>query len=356
MRKILALIILIVLLTVTFVNGYSAEIDGIDDGYEWDGAASCVMVDGESNCGVDFAIMKTLLDNENRAVYFCFMWKDPDLETDNLMTGISLSVNDSERFVFTSDLSPVDYDAYKFSFEGAVSIDKNNGATCEVRIGFKEGLPKRIYGTVRFIDAAGMPSNEYDFSLINEEYTERTALVINSYDNNGSDEPKNKTTTKNQKTEETNSGDYTTHDIEISTSPPYSYVRTTKVKNTTLKSTTESSTVTETVLSKNEPSSKSTTVRNIKNNLSSTKNKSQNKDNKPVTTAYDEKISDVKTSVISSNTESESLVSEASKTDVTQGTKYKYTVGAVSATVLVLLAAWSAKSGKIKADTENNDD
>ena len=35
----------------------------------------------------------------------------------------------------------------------------------------------------------------------------------------------------------------------------------------------------------------------------------------------------------------------------TNGTKYKYIIGAVSATVLVLLTAWSARSSKRKKDT-----
>ncbi len=90
-----------------FLNAHAVEIDGIDGGYEWDGLQPYVLISGESNCSVNLGTMKLKFDNENRAVFFCFMLKDPKLEKDNLNVGISLSIENSEPFVITMSSTPV---------------------------------------------------------------------------------------------------------------------------------------------------------------------------------------------------------------------------------------------------------
>lgn len=157
---------------------YSVNIDGIHSGDEWDGATVNKIFDGESNSGADFGLVQTLIDSENSAVFLCFMHKDPNLEIDNLCAGIEVSVEGSNSFEVTSGSSPSYADFSEYSFEGAVSINENNGATTEIRVGFKFGLPREISCKVRFIDASGAKSNQYSFKIINDFYTETTEMTI----------------------------------------------------------------------------------------------------------------------------------------------------------------------------------
>lgn len=181
MKRVLSLLCLLVLVLSFAFTAFSADIDGIDNGAEWDGAAVLKLLDGESNCNVNFGLVKAEFDNESSAVFFSFMFIDPMLEQGNENAGISLSIEDSEPFVLTMSSTPFEYDVDKYSFSGAMSLDENNGATCEVRIGIKYGLRNRINGTVRFIDSNGAPSNFYDFSFDNEGYVSATEKYV--YDN-----------------------------------------------------------------------------------------------------------------------------------------------------------------------------
>lgn len=149
------------------------------------------MLDGESNSGVNFGLVKTMIDSEESALYLCFMHKDPSLEIDNVNTGVSVSVENSDYFEVSPSVSPNYADTSEYSFNGAVTIDENNGATSEIRVGFKFGLPQKINCNVRFVDSSGAFSNLYSFTVINEEYTETTELIITQ------EEPE---TTKKEKT------------------------------------------------------------------------------------------------------------------------------------------------------------
>lgn len=359
-------ILIILVLMVSFgliINAYSADIDGIDDGYEWADAVSYILINGESNCDVDYGAVKLFFDNENRAVYFCFMLKDPNLEADNLKAGVSFSVNDSDLFVLTAEYETQDYDFNKFSFEGAVSVDENHGASCEVRLGFKEGIPRDINCTVCFIDAKGMPSNEYDFSVVNEEYTERTVFLSDNTADNSNTVSKttkaNKTTESSSHRTETERSSrcrttterigYTTEEFSINTSPLYVYSRTSvnRESSKTVLDTSSSASVTE--------------------NKTTTERKTQtDKTQKKVATAnvyyyekeiivYTDNITEITGNSSSSNTtflsetNSEIGTTENSGTasvSVSEGKKYKTIIGVISAVLILLLAAWASKSGK----------
>lgn len=357
MKKAVACIMALLCALSFVMIAYSAKIDGIDGGYEWDGATSYIFIDGESNCGVKLGIMKIKFDNENRAIFFCFMLSDPHLEPDNLQTGISLTIENSSSFVLTMSENPNSFDINKYSFEGAMSVDDNNGATCEVRLGIKEGLPKTINGSVRYIDSEGIPSNEYKFSVVNEGYVELTALEVSPTAD--SDDPaynpglltekakttkksttKSTTTRKNRYTKATTTTvKYTTEKFVINTSPPYSYVRTT-VPSTTKKSETTTA----------EKTTKSA------------------KTQAGVTVYYYEKeiiISQVIiTDPIEETTAAPETFTEAetptTAISLSTGKKYKYIIG-ISATVLfLLLAAWAAigakKSNEGIEKSEKSDD
>ena len=224
------------------VTAFSVETDGIDNGVEWDGATAYKLLDGESNCNVNFGLVKVKFDNKNNAIYLCFMFKDINLELDNQQVGISLKIEDSEPFLLTVNCSPSEYDVDKYSFEGAISVNENHGATCEVRLGIKHGLPQTVSGSVRFIDSQGSPSNFYNFTLVNEEYEEPTDVIMAP--TRDSDDPAynpdlldEKTTRKSRK--KTTTQKTTTEEFVIKTSPPYSYTGRTKASTTQRLKTSE---------------------------------------------------------------------------------------------------------------------
>ena len=176
--KIFFVFLIIFVCVSEFPSAYSAEIDGIHSGDEWDSAVVTKLFDGESNCGVGFALVQTMIDIENRAVYFCFMHRDVSVEPDNINTGVVFSVGNSEWFEVTPEMSPTYSDSSEYSFEGAVSVDEDHGVTTEIRTGFKSGIPEEIKCSVRFIDSSGAMSNVYNFTVINDKYTETDELII----------------------------------------------------------------------------------------------------------------------------------------------------------------------------------
>lgn len=226
MKRVFCLVISLLIILVFLVNAFSANIDGIDSGIEWDDAVAYKLVDGESNCGVNFGLVKAKFDNESSAVFLCFMFIDPTLEPDNQNAGVLVSLDGSSFFELNANNSPTNADINKYSFDGAMLIDENNGVTCEIRIGIKDGLPRSINGEVRFVDANGEPSNLYSFLLINEGYTEPTELEIAPTKDNTdpyyNSDATNKKTTKKRTTE----------------GKVYTEKRTTRKPKTTTKATT----------------------------------------------------------------------------------------------------------------------
>lgn len=178
MKRISAFILVFVIMLSFIINAFSVDIDGISNGNEWHDATAYVLVDGESNCNINFGAVMVKFDNENSCVYMCFSFIDPELETDNPDCGVKISVNGSRFFVVDASSSPLNEEIDRYSFDGAVSSNEVSGGVCEVRVGFKEGLPRQIDCDVQLIDSKGEPSNHYNLSLINEGYTETTALEI----------------------------------------------------------------------------------------------------------------------------------------------------------------------------------
>ena len=253
MKKVCILLSFIFCLNSFILSVFSFSIDGIDSGVEWDGATYYKFIDGESNCGVNFGLVKIKLDNSDNSVYYCFHFSDPNLLPDNSNAGISLSVDGSQQFEITASDSAVYENVSPYSFESAIYIDENNGATCEVRFGIKTGLPQNINSSVRFIDSDGCYSNYYDFIVVNEEYTvnnsilhptaDNTDPIYNPYtDTQKSTKIKTTKTTKakttkasttKKKASEETKGETLLPYVEIKTSPPYSY--TGRIKNTVSK-------------------------------------------------------------------------------------------------------------------------
>lgn len=237
----------VAILITNYPSASSADIDGIHDGVEWDSAVVNKLLDGESNSGVNFGLVQTMIDSENSALFLCFMHKDPLLEVDNVSTGVAVSVENSDYFEVTPALSPAYSDSSEHSFEGFVTVDENNGATTEIRVGFKFGIPREIRCKVRFIDSSGALSNVYGFTVVNDEYSETTELVITHVEPEKTEKSttarsaettktRKATTKKKAETKKKTTAKQTekkTDDFVISKTPRrYTYVRTTKSRTT----------------------------------------------------------------------------------------------------------------------------
>ncbi len=179
MKKIALFFLALVLCFSMHLNVYSVSIDGIDKGAEWDGAETQIILNGESNCKANFGLIKWISEPETNNIFLCVMFKDPYLQSDNTNAGVSLQIDNSDPFIVTVNSSPEQYDVDKYYFDGAVMVDSNGGATCELRIGLKFGLPDTINGKIRFYDSDGSPSNVYDFIIENTSATEEYDYIYN---------------------------------------------------------------------------------------------------------------------------------------------------------------------------------
>ena len=178
MKRIYTAFLAVMLLMIFMINAFSINIDGIDINNEWHDSATYNLVNNDSNCNITFGVVKVKFDNQNSAVYLNFMFIDPMLERGNLNCGAKISVEGCSPFVIVAGNSPINNEIDIYSFDAAVAADDNNGATCEVRIGFKEGMPRELFCDVQLIDSQGEPSNCYYLNLINEGYSEPTVMDI----------------------------------------------------------------------------------------------------------------------------------------------------------------------------------
>lgn len=184
MKKLTVFFIVLTLCFCSFFNANSIYLDGYDSGTEWEGAETQLILNGESNCKVNFGLIKCVFDSEINTAYLCIMFKEPNLSTDNQNVGISLQIEDSDPFIVSASSVINKIDVDKYYFEGILTIDDNNGVTTEIRLGIKHGLPDVLNGKVRFYDSDGVPSNVYSFSIENTEETTQNSNNGSYYVNN----------------------------------------------------------------------------------------------------------------------------------------------------------------------------
>ncbi len=202
MKRVIVFFFLFLFAIASTFNAFSYTIDGIDNGYEWDSATVYKIFDGESNSGVNFGVLKYKFDYETSAVMFCFMFSDPEFTQDNPNAGILLTVEGYDFEFDASDISSAQ-NIEPYSFEGAIYLDVNNGATAEIRVGVKSGLPKSLDCCVRFIDSHGYYSNLYSFTVVNDNYQETENVIIYPSDDNNTQKTSKKRTTTEKRTSTT---------------------------------------------------------------------------------------------------------------------------------------------------------
>lgn len=336
MKRIVLVLSILILLYVNIFTAFSFDVDGVDSGTEWNGATVYTLINGESNCKVDFGLVKVKFDYDTDALNFCFLFSDPDFTPDNPYAGISLSVDNNSPFEITSSVGKSYDNILPHSFDGAVIVNDTKGATCEIRVGFKSGLPETINCSVRYIDSQGSYSNYYEFKVVNENYKPQEVLTVSSAADNNDIKYNYKTT----KSKTTAKEEYT-----IKTSPPYSYTGRTK-KPTTQKLTTQKPTEASSVVTSKTSKTKKETVKVY-----------YYEKEVYISEVYiSEKSSEVSnlTTEININTSDYSVISdgysEASQENISlsKGTKYKKAVacaGLASFTALAFFGVYTAKKG-----------
>ncbi len=200
MKRLSIFFVIFALCFSAFINSYSISIDGYDDGSEWENAETQIILNGESNCKVNFGLVKFFTDPEINTLYLCILFTEPGIESDNSNAGVSIQIDDSDIFIVNVKSDTPQYNVDKYYFESSVIVDDNGGITCEARIGIKHGLPDIINGKLRFYDSDGSPSNVYYFTVVNNEtatqqQNSNQGYYTEKHTNSSSDKP----TVKNSK-------------------------------------------------------------------------------------------------------------------------------------------------------------
>ncbi len=171
--KRLFFVISIFLIFVFSVNAYAAvKIDGSDDGIEWQNAEYTLLVNDVGVNNVDFAYAKTLVSSEYEVCYILFLSDRISDSYDN--AGFILTVNDSLEIKVTSEGIHVDGDSDEYLVNSMMSVNPEDGVSCEIKVGFKRGLPEKISATACLIDGSGNHSYHYPITAINPFYSEET--------------------------------------------------------------------------------------------------------------------------------------------------------------------------------------
>ncbi len=350
MKRIIATAIFFLFLFSFVTKTFAVICDGKDSGYEWDGASTVLLANGETNCNVSQGIIRFKIANDENAVYFAIILSDNELTPDNTRAGFTLNIEGSEVTI-TSNQFKENYNSDKFTFDGAMSINETGGSIAEIRVGFKEGIPQTIKGSVRFIDYQGEPSNYYNFEIINNEYIETTAALINPVTAENTTEEKTtkvrKTTTERKTTER----------------------KTTEKKTTTKKSTTK----------KKKTTTKQKDYENIinipkfefKTSQKNTTHKSTTKKNKNNVTVYyvEKEVIITHIYVTSSETLSEEQTTiinipetaiqttdfyKATSEKLENSKKYKETVIIIASLVFLVMFGWTVSGIKNNSKSSEN--
>lgn len=334
MKRFICLILLFILFSVLTINSFAYEIDGTEKRTEWENSSSILLLDREeSNNKINFGSVNWAI--EDGSLFLCFNFIEKNISDDTSLIGVSLIVEDSEEFIVTVETSPAESDSSKYYFEGAVSFDYTKGATCEIRVGAKYGLPSEILLRTRFIDSNGSYSNVYDFTIQNREY------IYENYEPDEYTEPQKNTTTKN-----------------IQTTKPVTE-KTTKAEKTTKKSSSKTTKKSDSGLfdfifkDKEETTSKTAKADKTTKKSSEKTKKSTTKNNKTTTVT-----NNVQSELISqTNAVSQNSISAInSQISTTEGSKYKLITAIFGGITLVTVAILGTIGANKKANKKNNKD
>lgn len=142
------------------------KIDGIAGNAEWQSAEGIELAGSkaESNCGIEYAYVKWMVDEKNVAVTLAvFVTADGYASGNELVAALFVPQAGSQVAVTAAGVQSCDDSLY--SAQGAFAGMSGESFAWEVRIGFKFGLPSGTMMGIRLRDAQGSLSNYYEIPV-----------------------------------------------------------------------------------------------------------------------------------------------------------------------------------------------
>ena len=158
------------------------KIDGIAGNAEWQPATGVELAGSkaESNCGIEYAYVKWMVDEKNAAVTLAVFVTADGYESGNtLVAALFVPQAGSQVAVTAAGVQACDDSLY--SVQSAFAGMSGESFAWEVRIGFKFGLPSTPMMGIRLRDALGSLSNYYEIPVFAQEGTTATAAETTTH-------------------------------------------------------------------------------------------------------------------------------------------------------------------------------
>lgn len=179
MKGILCCLFVCVIISFAFMSAYGVEMDGIIGAKEWRDAVSFSLIDRneESNSDVGETAVFYTVNEKERSIYFGIKYRCENMQTENAATAVELSFDGTYcATLYGNGEADVNYGLFDaeavFSYNGKLSENY-----CEIRIGFKYGVPRETTVGIRIFDHGGRPSNYYEFMIMSEAETESVPVT-----------------------------------------------------------------------------------------------------------------------------------------------------------------------------------
>ncbi len=179
MKGVLCCLCVFFVISVTVIPSFGITMDGIVGAKEWGEATSLSLIgrDDKSNCDVVMTALLYLVKEEDRSIYFGIKYCCEDMRTENTGTAVELSFDGVYcATLYANGEADVNYDVY--DAEAVFSCNEKLSETyCEIRAGFKYGVPKETTVGIRISDYKGRPSNYYEFTVEGNEVYQTESTV-----------------------------------------------------------------------------------------------------------------------------------------------------------------------------------
>ena len=166
MKSRLIIILLLVCMTaVPFNNCFAVTVDGTDNGVEWANANCNVLLTEKDSNNVDYGAISYVVGKNGFDIYFLIYFSDK-IDPSYKNAKIILTFYDD---VISIDCKGdvVNPDPNSYVINTVVNVVENDGCYCELKIGFKKGVPGTLSGKVCFVDGNGTHSYHYPFTVKN---------------------------------------------------------------------------------------------------------------------------------------------------------------------------------------------
>ena len=152
------------------IKASAITIDGKIENLEWKNVERVTLFKNNSNtnCDIDFAIMRVFVDGKNNAVFLAVQVTQKTagaLQPDNKLAGIKLSTSFGESIFYLIDDTHT-FDSATYSVSQKMVVGTNNDLSIEMRIGYLFGVPANPLAGLQLIDSYGQYSNYYSFPVV----------------------------------------------------------------------------------------------------------------------------------------------------------------------------------------------